>query len=217
MKISEIILFTTNIKAQKTFYNDILELGILKETLNDITFKVGSSKLTFQSQKKSNPSHFAFNIPSNNIHEALIWLQERVSILPYEGKPIINFGNWNAEAIYFYDNDYNILEFIARKDLNVKGKDEFSPESILAISEMAIATTDIKSIYEDINAVSKIPIFDGDFVRFCALGNDEGLFILIDKIKKKWFPTNDEAFTSDFIIKGDYNFSFVDGKIKELS
>jgi hypothetical protein len=65
--------------------------------------------------------------------------------------------------------------------------------------------------------MKKIPIFDGDFSSFCALGNDEGLFILIDKNKKKWFPTNDVAHASDIIVKGDYNFAFKNGTIKELS
>jgi hypothetical protein len=65
--------------------------------------------------------------------------------------------------------------------------------------------------------MSGIPIFDGDFSSFCAVGNDEGLFILINKNEKKWFPTNDVAYTSDVIVKGDYNFAFKNGKIKELS
>ncbi|MDD7886522.1 hypothetical protein [Flavivirga sp. 57AJ16] len=64
--------------------------------------------------------------------------------------------------------------------------------------------------------MKNIPFFSGDLMRFCALGNEEGLFILINKILKKWYPTQEEAFTSNFIIRGDYNFSFENGEIKEL-
>ena len=82
---------------------------------------------------------------------------------------------------------------------------------------MAIATINVENIFNKINQIRSIQIYDGDFSRFCAVGNEEGLFIIIDKNKKKWYPTMDAAFTSDFIIKGDYNFAFENGKIKELS
>ena len=121
------------------------------------------------------------------------------------------------KAIYFYDTDHNIMEFIARERIDIESDVAFTPRTILSISEMAIATTAIEPVYKAINNIKPIPIFDGSFERFCAIGNDEGLFILINKTIKKWYPTNDEAFISDFIIKGDYNFSFENGKIKELS
>ena len=37
--------------------------------------------------------------------------------------------------------------------------------------------------------------------------------ILVNNTKKKWFPTQEEAFVADFHIKGDYNFAFLNGKI----
>ena len=109
------------------------------------------------------------------------------------------------------------MEIIARERINIESDFAFSPNTIISISEMAIATANIERVYNSINQIKRIPIFDGDFNRFCALGNDEGLFIVIDKTTKKWYPTNDEAFTSDFIIKGDYNFAYTNGKIEELS
>jgi len=108
------------------------------------------------------------------------------------------------------------MEFIARERIDIESDTVFTPRLILNISEMAIATDNIETIYNRLNEIEPIAIFDGDFDRFCALGNDEGLFIIIDKNKKKWYPTMDEALTSSFIIKGDYNFSFIDGEIKEL-
>jgi catechol-2,3-dioxygenase len=216
MKIEEVILYTTSIKEQRHFYGSILELDLLIDLPNKVSFKTGNSTLTFQNRKYVKPSHLAFNIPHNKIQEALSWLQSRVEIIDYEGKLISEFSNWNAEAIYFYDADENILEFIGRRNLKIESNDQFSSNSIISISEMAIATDNIQSIYNTINAFKPIAIFDGNFDRFCAIGNDEGLFILIDKKKKKWYPSMDKAYTSDFVIKGDYNFSFENGIIKEL-
>ncbi|HMB99858.1 MAG TPA: hypothetical protein VKN14_02350 [Flavobacteriaceae bacterium] len=216
MKIDEVILYTTSIKEQKHFYGSILELDLLIDLPNKVSYKTGNSILTFQYRKHVKPSHLAFNIPFNKVQEALSWLQSRVEVIDFEGKLISDFSNWNAEAIYFYDVDKNIMEFIGRKNLNVESTARFSSKAIISISEMAIATDNIQSVYNTINTFKEIEIFDGNFDRFCALGNDEGLFILINKNKKKWYPSMDKAFTSDFVIRGDYNFSFENGIIKEL-
>lgn len=217
MKIKEVILFTNNIQKQKQFYKTILEFEQIEDSSEKISFEAGNSVLTFQYKEDVKSSHVAFNIPSNAIYDALIWLRKRTEVLDCEGEKIADFVSWKAKAIYFYDADNNIMEFIARERIDIESDFAFTPRTILSISEMAIVTTKIEVIYNSINKIRTIQIFDGDFSRFCALGNDEGLFILVDKNKKKWYPTMEEAFTSDFIIKGDYNFAFINGKIKELS
>ena len=216
MKIKEIILFTNNIQKQKQFYKTVLDFEQLEDSLEKIAFKVGKSVLRFQYKENVRLSHLAFNIPSNAIYDALICLRKRTEVLDCDGEKIADFPNWKAKAIYFYDADNNIMEFIARERIDIENDFAFSPRSILSISEMAIAITDIETVYKAINKIKPIPIFDGNFNRFLCLGNDEGLFVLIDKNKKKWYPTMDDAFTSEFIIKGDYNFAFINGKIKEL-
>ena len=217
MQIKEVILFTNNIQKQKQFYKTVLEFEQIEDSLEKISFKAGKSVLTFQYKEDIKPSHVAFNIPSIAITDALIWLQKRTEVLDCEGEKIADFSNWKAKAIYFYDADNNIMEFIARERIEIESDFAFTPRAILSISEIAIATNNIETIYETINKIKPIQNFDGDFTRFCALGNDEGLFIIVDKNKKKWYPTMEEIFSSDFIIKGDYNFAFTNGKIKELS
>ncbi|GAA3557550.1 VOC family protein [Snuella lapsa] len=217
MLIKEIILFSNNIQRQKEFYRNILDFELVLDSADKISFNFGNSVLSFQYKEGVRPSHLAFNIPSNKIEDALQWLQRRVEILPDGDNLIVDFKDWNAKAIYFYDADKNIMEFIARKGLGLNGEANFSSTSVLSISEIGIATTNIEAIYNKINSIKTIPVFDGNFQRFCALGNDMGLFILINKGVKKWYPTQDEAFTSGFIIKGDYNFSFINGEIKEIS
>jgi len=213
MKIEEIILFTNQVEKQKEFYQHVLDFDLVFNSEEKISFKIGDSLLSFQYKKDVKAAHFAFNIPSNRIDDALVWLKERVTILPDGEADISNFESWNAQAIYFYDADHNIVEYIARQDLNIASGKAFSSKSILSISEIAMATTDISEIYETISSIKPIPVFDGNFERFCALGNHEGLFILIDKNIKTWHPTGEQAYTADFIISGDYNFSFIDGKI----
>ena len=216
MQIKELTLFSKDINKQKTFYSEVLGLEQVLDTVNEISFKVGESILNFKYKSEITPSHVAFNIPSNSIEQAAKWLVQIGLAIDSNGKYVTEFSDWKAKAVYFYDADNNIMEFIARTELNLNSDMEFSSESILAISEVAIATNSIKQIYNDINAIRPIEIFDGNFERFCALGNNHGLFIIIDKNKKKWYPTDDVADSSDFIIKGDYNFRFEGGRIKQI-
>lgn len=194
MKIKEIILFTANIQRQKLFYQNVLEFELILDSEEKISFKTGVSVLSFHYANAIKPSHFAFNIPSNQELDALLWLQKRVQILLDGDDLISDFVSWNAKAIYFYDADNNIVEFIARKNLNSNSSTSFSSKSVLSISEMGIVTTNLEAVYNSINGIKSIPVFDGNLSRFCALGNDEGLFILINKTIKKWHPTQEEAF-----------------------
>lgn len=213
MKISELTLFTTNLSEQRDFYTKVLELPLIASAEEKFTVKIGVSSLTFVTSEQTNPAHFAINISSYKIQQALSWIQQRTDILLCEGKQVADFSNWNAEAIYFYDKDGNIVEFIARKDLDIVNTHPFSATDLFSISEIGIVSNDNEAIYHQLNAMRPIEIYDGNFKRFCALGNAEGLFILVNHTKKKWFPTQEEAYVADFQIRGDYNFTFLNGKI----
>jgi len=216
MKIKELILFTNNLDQQIDFYSTILELPIVNSTPESTSIKIGESILTFQYKRNAVPYHFAFNIPSNNEKQALYWLKERVDVLTFDEKEIIDFSNWNAKAIYFYDFDKNIVEFISRKNLNINSDLKFSFKSILNISEMGLVTNEIKNTFNKLNKIENIQVYSGDFERFCALGDDEGLFILINNNLKKWFPSGDLIQQSDFKMKGDFNFEYINGEIIEI-
>jgi len=216
MKIKELILFTNNLDQQIDFYSTILELPIVNSTPESTSIKIGESILTFQYKRNAVPYHFAFNIPSNKEKQALYWLKERVDFLTFDEKEIIDFSNWNAKAIYFYDFDKNIVEFISRKNLNINSDLKFSFKSILNISEMGLVTNEIKNTFNKLNKIENIQVYSGDFERFCALGDDEGLFILINNNLKKWFPSGDLIQQSDFKMKGDFNFEYINGEIIEI-
>ena len=216
MKIKELLLYTDNLENQVDFYTRILDLSIVERSSSRVSFKVGESRLTFMLSDKFTPYHMAFNIPSNREMEALNWLRRKVEIIAFEGKDLIDFNNWNAKSMYFYDADRNIIEFISRKDLNLLSSGEFSSNSILSISEIGIGTKEIKKVYTAIDVIRPIDIFDGNLDKFCALGNHEGLFIIANMKDKTWFPSNDKIYPSEFQIKGDYNFDFINGKIIEI-
>lgn len=201
MKISELILYTTKIDAQKKFYSETLGLETLHSNGQEVSFKIGKTVLKFIKKSKSKPYHFAFNIPSNKVNESLKWLLERVEIQKDGDSEIVDFPAWNAESIYFYDADKNILEFIARKNLNNDNSNPFTANDLLEISEIGLATNNFKEKFDFLTSEVGVPKYGGGKEVFCALGSETGLFILIDIDRKDWFPTNDKAFAAGFVAK----------------
>lgn len=205
MKIRELTLYTAQIEAQKKFYGDTLGLEILQYDEQEISIKCGNTILKFVKKQSSKPYHFAFNTPSNKVKESLKWLKERVEIQKDGNSEIVDFPAWNAESIYFYDADNNILEFIARKDLDNDTPSPFIPDDILEISEIGLATKDFKEKFDFLISEVGIQKYGGGKEVFSALGSQTGLFILIDITRKDWFPTNDKAFAADFVTKIELN------------
>ena len=187
MKIQELTLYTSNIDGQTEFYSQVLGLEIVKKSPKNVSFHIGNSLLQFEQKKEATPYHFAINIPANKEEEALQWLKSRITILKDDQDEIIDFRAWNAKAIYFYDQDKNIVELIARKNLKNESDQNFGPEQFLEISEIGVPTRDIESEFSILRNAMGIEIYDGGFGNFCAIGDENGLFIFINKDHKKWY------------------------------
>lgn len=205
MKILELAIFTKDPEAAKRFYTKTLGIGLAKEKRHSFTIQAGFSALSFIQKDDVSPYHFAFTIPSNQEAEALAWLKKRVEILKYGEDEIVDFSHWNAKSIYFYDPDKNIVEFIARKNLPYTSSQNFAGNSLVEISEIGMPVDDIENFYRLLYGKYRIEIFDGNFNKFCAVGDERGLFIVINKRRKNWFPTDDAAFSSAFHIKMENN------------
>ena len=217
MVITQLKIYTNRLREQAGFYKNILGLTLTANSENSVEFKIGHSILSLCEKDSATPYHLAINIPSNKAHEALHWLKQRVEILKDAGNELIEFENWNAKAIYFYDADKNIVELIARKNLNIETTEPFDQNQFLGISEIGLSVQNIAETYKSINAIKTTPLYDGNFDRFCAAGDEQGLFIIIDQNKKGWFPCNDFAYTSDFKVSGDINFDFCNGQITKTA
>lgn len=205
MNFHELKIHTQNISSQIDFYSKTIGLTLIEKSMSHAIFEIGASKLRIIQSSKFQPYHFAINIPCNKEYEALAWLKTRVEILKDKGNEIQDFDFWDAKAVYFYDADKNIVELIARKNLNNESDQDFSVDSLLEISEIGMPVNDIESAYKALNKVTNIEIFDGGFERFCAIGDESGLIICINKNMKGWFPTGDKAESSVFTLTFEEN------------
>jgi hypothetical protein len=118
-----------------------------------------------------------------------LWLKD------YDGL-IADFVNWHAKSFYFKDPAGNILEMIARFDLNDIVDEALSADQIRNISEVGIVFP-IKTFDEEVKALMKnfsLNYFDKQpaLPQFRAIGNDEGLFIVVPE-SRAWFATDNDA------------------------
>ena len=112
MNILQIELLTNDLAATGHFYAQKMGLPVAFQNADTITFVAGSSLLTFnRTDTTAYPRyHFAFNIPHNRLEEATAWVESfAVPMDVPDGGIIAEFVSWNARAVYFYDNNGNIL------------------------------------------------------------------------------------------------------------
>jgi hypothetical protein len=196
MNILELELLTDTINETELFYNNVIGLQTVSKNNSSISFEAGSTKLTFRISKNIKPVyHFAFDIPNNKLIEAFLLIENKTEILDViSPDKIANFYNWNAKSFYFYDNNGNILEFIARYDLDTASEKPFDGSSIVSISEIGFVSKNVSQLSDEIcekyglSVFSKQPKLD----KFIVLGTDMGLFILVEE-NRDWYPTDKKA------------------------
>jgi len=193
MKIHSVKLETSALSPIADFYRS-LGLEVITAEAGKAHVRIGSSWLIFsENLAATGIYHFAFNIPCNHIREGMAWLERAdiVLIANEKGENKIDFSNWNAEATYFFDPAGNIVELIARRDLQNESEQSFGPESLLEISEIGIVTDDV--VAWNTRAAEQWEILPFEKQKpsadFSALGSDMGLFIVVPE-GRKWFLTD---------------------------
>lgn len=196
MEILEIELLTNDIEKTIGFYSGILGLQIIAKNKESVAFAAGFTKLTFQSSKTVKPVyHFAFDIPNNKLLEAFVWMESRTEILEViPPDKIADFHNWNAKSFYFFDNNGNVLECIARFNLDNESDKPFDGTSIISVSEMGFVAKNVSKLCDELVEKYGLPVFSMQpkLDKFIVLGTETGLFILAAE-GKEWYPTKIKA------------------------
>ncbi len=191
--ISNITLQThIPLDKMKTFYSDLLGLTIKSVFSNRIVFNAGKSTVTFtkiDNQLTKPWYHFAFNIPENKILSARSWQLQRTALIPTPKRlrdpkfpsDVRHFRNWNAHSIFFYDPAGNLLEFIARHDLQNGSDGTFSVDDILNISEIAFVVDDQQAEAHRIGQHLGLNVYPKSARHWWAMGDENGLLLCIPK------------------------------------
>ena len=194
MLIRSLLLYTDNLEAQYDFYIEKLGFELQERWNLAFCFKAGKSLVTFHSEpdKTATPVHFAFGIQNQDTSGIEDFLKDKVELIvpKTQNTAIVDFKNWKAKSIYFYDADSNIVEFIIRTDDMKSDSKSFDSNNIKGICEIGIPCGNCHIIAERIRNEVKIDSYIGESAEFIPMGNSDGLLILVQEGKKKWYPTD---------------------------
>ena len=196
MNIKRLSVKTAYLKTLQEFYSSVLELPVEQPDDKKIKITLGDSDLIFTETTIGEPFyHYAINIPSNKIEEAKDWLNAKLKLLWMEDykNDIADFVNWHAKSVYFYDPAGNIVELIARFDLENAVAETFSSSQFLSLNEVGLVFPDEK-FEKEVTALENsysLSYFDKQppLPKFRAMGDDYGLFVIVPE-HRNWYPTD---------------------------
>jgi catechol 2,3-dioxygenase-like lactoylglutathione lyase family enzyme len=193
MDIAYLELPTSDLQAQKDFYANILELSVNFTSPSGLEVKAGKTDLLFIQAPPDfdGAYHFAFNIPENQFRAAKDWISSRVPLLRDEnGKVEFESESWNSDSVYFKDPAGNVLEFIARHNLNNKVEGDFDSKQILQVSEIGLPSENVVTFANELCTRLNLTVFKQQpNETFTPVGDDHGLLILPIK-DRIWIPNS---------------------------
>jgi hypothetical protein len=192
-RITDLDLITgSSVKELKEFYTSLLEFPLITEQANRFTMRAGETKISFIQtaiKEKAPFYHFAFNIPENKILLAREWQLKRTPLSttpPHMTDPgypddVRHFRSWNAHSVFFWDPAGNLVEYIARHDLNNSSSGEFSNKDLLCASEIAFIVEDTDAVANEVKSTFNLQQYRGGDADFRAIGDEQGLLLMIRK------------------------------------
>ncbi len=221
------LLTDTPLAEMKAFYHGALGFEVATEQNRSITFRTGDTGLTFSlaDAPAGHPFyHFAFNIPENKLLRARQWQLERTPLFltpdnlrdPDYPDDVRHFRHWNAHSVFFFDPARNVVEYIARHDLDNAAEGDFGTDDILYASEIAFVTNDVPALAGELQTSFGLPQYRRGNDHFRAIGDENGLLLVFETGRQigdrlagddrgtKVFPTVAEVQrASDFVWKAN--------------
>lgn len=204
--------FTKLIKT-RDFYTQLLGLPEIVNSVNYVyTIQIGESLLTFQPSNLDPTKedtyfpqyHFTIAIPSNQIENCLDWLMNKDGKYPdgpsepiplwndYQtGAEIVRRNLYNSQSIFIKDPAGNVVEILARHDMNNTQEGDFNKSMFLGITEVGIVTREIRKSAKLLKDTFGVEEVAGSSNSFKPVGGPTGLLKLIVP-GKPWIPTDNE-------------------------
>ncbi len=187
MRILQLALPVSDVGQVGAYFSDVLQLPVKGDIVH-----IGWTRLQMRAAG-SDPVggvHLAFNVPANRFAAATDWLLARAPLQTNaKGEAHFTFGDaWASESIYFEGPDGLILELIGRRRLPASDlTGPFHGSELTCISEVGLPTADVPHLHARAEAALGLQPLSTPTPHFAALGNDEGLLIVVDATRA-WFP-----------------------------
>jgi hypothetical protein len=94
---------------------------------------------------------------------------------------VVNYAHWNAHSVFFFDPGGNVVEYIARHDLQNASPGNFGTADILYASEIAFVTDDVPTLAKQVKEIASLSQYRGGDENFTALGDEQGLLLIMKR------------------------------------
>jgi catechol-2,3-dioxygenase len=195
------LLTAAPLAKMKQFYGEALGLKVLADERDRLVIAGGGTRLTFRPAPRDAGEpfyHFAFNIPENKIVQALEWQKARTPMLPIpernraDGYPpeVVDYRHWNAHSIFFLDPAGNVVEYIARHDLENADRNPFAWTDIQYASEIALVVDDVDATARTLTDSAGLAAYRNGSDQFRAMGDEYGLVLVMKRGRVIDFTSN---------------------------
>ncbi len=187
MRILQLALPVSDVAQVGAYFSDVLQLPV-----NGGSVQIGWTRLQLRAAG-SDPVggvHLAFNVPANRFAAATEWLLARAPLQTNaKGEAHFTFGDaWASESIYFEGPDGLILELIGRRRLPASNRTSpFHGSELTCVSEVGLPVAEVPALHARAEAALGLKPLSPPTPHFAALGDDEGLLIVVDATRA-WFP-----------------------------
>lgn len=182
-------LKATRLDEMRTFYADTLGFPVEREP-RALTVETGETSIRFEEAEPGTAPyyHVAWAIPENKIEEAKDWLGARTPISKgWNGREIFDFRRVNRHGFFFADPAGNILEFIARHDLQDGVDVPFRREHIFYVNHAGLVVDDMDDAIERIREGLGLEPTDDPVANFATLGDGHRHLTLVTR-NRLWLP-----------------------------
>jgi catechol-2,3-dioxygenase len=190
MQFDAVELFVPDMDAARAFYTGVLQLAELPPAEEGIALAAGRTRLTFRAaQAGEQPRyHFAFSVPFARFDAARRMVAAHTPLIAADGDEVIVHASWDAVAFYFRDPAGNIVECIARRVEPTHTPQTPHPLGIGSVCEVGLVVNDVPALTTRLrNALTVTPFRGSEGATFTALGDEEGLLIVVQR-EREWYP-----------------------------
>lgn len=213
-EITELNLRARRLDQNRFFWETLLGFTVIDApSAGQYTLQVGNTKLTFR-QSNTNPDleatffpqyHFSIAIPSNQVENCLDWVLSQKAVNPATNAEvtipiwkdylneaeIIRRNLYNSQSVFIQDPAGNVIELLARHDMNNTATGAFNKGMFIGISEVGIVTRDVRKTAALLKETFGVDEVLGSSNSFKPIGGATGLLKLIVP-GKPWIPTENE-------------------------
>jgi hypothetical protein len=211
-EIIDVQMRSNNFVNNKRFWSKVMGFDVDSVAPNSFKVNIGFNSVTFinnsgalDTSSSVTPKYqFTISIPSNQIENCYSWLLDADSsnsskiaepakfwIDAESGAAIYRRNQYNSQSIYIKDAGNNIIEILARHDLNNTAEGEFNRGMFLGITEVGVVSRDLRKSAEALKAAYGVEEVVGSSNSYKPMGGPLGL-LKLNIEGKIWTPTENE-------------------------